>query len=72
MRDLTWMLMGIAAIVGGVALTAMEILPTEVMAGAIMTIVTAIFGHQQYQALDKSWQEFYDKEKEGWFRAKED
>jgi len=66
MKELTWMLMGIAAIVGGIALTAMEILPTEVMAGAIMTIVTAIFGHQQYKTLDKSWQEFYEAERKKW------
>jgi len=31
-----------------------------------MTIVTAIFGHQQYKTLDKSWQEFYEAERKKW------
>ena len=62
MKDLTWMLIGIAAMVGAAALTATGDLPGEVFAGLAATVVTAIFGERRTDAVRKSWEDWAAKE----------
>ena len=55
----TWLLIGLATIVGLIALTAMEIIPPEPVIAISAMVVTAIFEEKKYAALDKSWQDWY-------------
>ena len=58
LRDLTWLLIGIAAIVGAIGLTAADKLPSEVMAALLATVITAIFGERETNKVRKSWEQW--------------
>ena len=58
----TWLLIGLASIVGLITLTAMGIVPPEPLLVITATVVTAIFEEKKYAALDKSWQDWYHEQ----------
>jgi len=63
-KDVTWGLIGLATVVGTVALTAMGKLPTEVMASIVSIVITAIFKERETDKVRKSWEQ--------WARERED
>jgi len=65
-KGAVWLLVGLAVVVSVAVLTAMGRMPAEVMAAIAATAVTAIFGERKYDALDKSWAEFYDAQLTQW------
>ena len=65
-KDLSWLLIGLAAVVGAAGLTATGDLPPAVFTGVVMTVVTAIFGERRVSSNDKSWAEFYEAERKRW------
>ena len=64
MKDLTWMLIGIATIVSAAALTATGDLPGEVFAGLAATAITAIFKDRETDKVRASWEAWAAKEAE--------
>ena len=58
----TWLLIGLASIVGLITLTAMGIVPPEPLLVITATVVTAIFEEKKYAALEKSWQDWYKQQ----------
>jgi len=57
----TWLLIGLAIVVGYTALVAVDKAPAEPLIAIASAAVTAIFEERKYFALDKSWQQWYEK-----------
>lgn len=55
-KDYTQGVATIAAIVGAIGLTAADKLPSEFMAGIIMTIITYVFKEREISQVRKSWE----------------
>lgn len=66
LRWLAWLIIGGIWSTGILLLAAEGIVPSEVIAGLAGVIFTAIFGEIRYEALDKSWEEWFLKEREKW------
>ena len=61
----TWLLIGLACIMGLIGLTAVDKMPSEVLAALAATIITAIFEEKRYTNLDESWHRWYKEQNNG-------
>jgi len=54
-----WLSIGLITIIGLIVLTAMRIMSPEPIIAISAVVMTAIFEEKKYEALDKSWNEWY-------------